>query len=442
MSAHRTLIRGGSVFTADATEDTPIRSDILIVDGRIARIGPGIDDPGAELIDARGRIVLPGLIDTHRHLWQTALQHVATDWTIGDYVEGMIKGLGPRFAPSDVYVADLAGSLDAIDAGTTTVMDWSHIVRSPEHADAAIEALADSGIRAVYGYGIAAMPAAEWYADDLRRVSRSSAFAGERSRLSLMLASWGPEFADLDSTMRDIALARELGIRTSVHVGVGMLGAARSITALDERGMLGSDLVFIHANTATDGELARIAQTGGSVSVSARIEMQMGHGYPATGRVIAAGMQPSLSVDVVSGIPGTMFSEMRTVLEAERARQHASALGRGEWTPKLDLTARQVVEMATIGGARALGLASRTGSLVPGKEADVTVLDAGGSDWTTVEDLAAGIVASDAHNVEHVMVGGDLVKRDGVIVGHDMRDVREELDRSRRRLLAPVAAMV
>lgn len=436
MSAPSILIRGGSIFTADESADVPVRSDLLIVDGIITRVGPGIDAPGAEVIDARGKVVLPGLIDTHRHLWQSALRHVATDWTIGDYVAGMIHRLGPHFTPADVYIANLAGSIDALNAGTTTVMDWSHIVHSPHHADAAVDALVDSGVRAVYGYGVGSMPAPEWYPDDLRRVSGTATFARADGRLSLMLASWGPEFADLDSTVRDLELARELGIRTSIHIGVGMLGAARSVAALDARGLLGNDLVFVHANTATDDELARIAATGGAVSVSARVEMQMGHGYPATGRLREAGLQPSLSVDVVSGIPGTMFDEMRAVLDAERARQNLAALDRGEWTAKLDLTAREVVEMATIGGARALGVDARTGSLTVGKEADIVVLDADVPPSATLDELAALIVAADARDVTQVLVQGERVKRDGTIVRYNTTSIGNELRLSRARLLA------
>lgn len=442
MSERRLLLRGGSLFTGDENLGTLATGDVLIVDGVIREVGPEIIDPDADVVPVHGSIVMPGLVDTHRHLWQTALRHIASDWTMSDYVAGMIQGIGPGFTPEDVRIAGLAGSLEALDAGTTTVMDWSHIVHSPAHADAAIGALDAAGIRAVYGYGLAALPAADWFESDLRRLAGSDAFGAPGSLLTLALASWGPEFADVPTTVRDIELARELGLRTSLHIGVGLMGAARAVTELDARGLLGDDLEFIHATTATDAELVRIAQTGGSVSVSPRVEMQMGHGYPATGRMLDAGLRPSLSVDVVSGIPGTLFGEMRAAMEAERARQNAAALSRHEWPGPLRLTADDMVRMATIDGARALGLADVTGSLTPGKQADVIVLRADVTGAPTADTIASQIVAADAHAVEHVLVAGSFRKRDGRLVDHDLVPLRHELDASRLRLLQAAGALV
>ncbi|WP_322410613.1 amidohydrolase family protein [Microbacterium invictum] len=442
MSERRLLLRGASLFTSDDSLGELSSGDVLIVDGVIREVGREIIAPDAEVLPLEGAIVLPGLVDTHRHMWQTALRHVAADWTMSDYVAGMIQGIGPGFTPEDVRIAGLVGSLEALDAGTTTVMDWSHIVHTPAHAEAAIDALHAAGVRAVYGYGLAALPAADWFESDLRRLAGSEHFRRPDGLLSLALASWGPEFADVPTTVRDIELARELGLRTSLHIGVGMMGAARAVTELDARGLLGDDLEFIHATTATDAELARIAQTGGSVSVSPRVEMQMGHGYPATGRMRDAGLRPSLSVDIVSGIPGTLFGEMRAAMEAERARQNAAALSRHEWPGALRLTAHDMVRMATIDGARALGLAEVTGSLTPGKQADIIVLRADTTIAPSADTLASQIVAADAHAVEHVLVAGEFRKRGGRIVGHDLASLRRDLDASRLRLLQAAGALV
>lgn len=230
--------------------------------------------------------------------------------------------------------------------------------------------------------------------------------------------------------MTDLKLARELGVRTSLHVGVGLLGEQRSITELHRRGQLGPDLIYVHCNTCTDAELRLIAETGGHTSISPRVEMQMGHGYPATGRLCAAGVTPSLSVDVVSGVGGSLFAEMRGTLEAERGWQHHAALSRGEALPELTITTREVVAMATIEGARTLGLDDRLGSLTPGKQADIVLLDTTRPNLTPVNHLPAAITLADNENVDTVLIAGRVVKQDGRLLGHDLADVR---DRARLR---------
>ncbi|MCW1100254.1 hypothetical protein OJ963_41570 [Streptomyces sp. RS2] len=239
-------------------------------------------------------------------LLQAALRQIAADWTLTQYIDHMLLELGPRFTPQDVYVAELLGAIEAIDAGVTTVMDWAHIMRSPVHADEAVRGLRDSGIRAVFGYGNPGGPPAEWYAGDVRRVAERY-FSSDFELVTFALASMGPEFGAVSDTAADLELARELGIRASMHVGVGTLGKRRSITEVHRRGLLGPDLIYVHCNTCNDAELQLIAETGGHASISPRVEMQMGRGYPATGRLHAAGVATSLSIDVVSGVEGKPF---------------------------------------------------------------------------------------------------------------------------------------
>jgi cytosine/adenosine deaminase-related metal-dependent hydrolase len=432
--SNKTLIKGGIIFSADpAVGDLPV-GDVLIEEDRIVAVAPDIDAPDAQLVNAANHIVMPGLIDTHRHMWQSSIRQIAADWTLGQYVENMLGKYGPAFRPEDVYIADLLGSLEALNGGITTVMDWSHIMNSPAHADSAIAGLRESGIRAVFGYGAPAAPSADWYADDVRRVA-SQYFSSEDQLLTLALASLGPEFSSFEETITDVQLARELGIRASIHLGVGLLGQKRSITEMKRLGLLGPDLIFVHCNTCTDEELRLIHESGGHVSISPRVEMQMGHGYPATGRLISVGIQPSLSVDVVSGVGGSLFAEMRGTLEAERGWQNYEALGRGEWTSELQLTTRDVVEMATIGGARALGLDREIGSLTPGKQADIIMLRVDTPNVSLVNNLPAAITLCDSENVESVFVAGRLVKSAGELLGHDPRAVQDEARTSRDYLL-------
>lgn len=433
----RTLIRGGMVLSVDPDVGDLPRGDVLIEDERIAAVGEDLSAADAQVVDASRRIVMPGLVDTHRHLWQSSLRQIAADWTLGQYVEHMLFGLGHRFTPDDVQVGTLLGAIEVLDAGITTVMDWAHIMRTPEHADAAVSGLRESGVRAVFGYGNPHPPAAEWYRKDVIRVAEEH-FSAD-GRVTYAMASNGPEFGPFEDTIVDLELARQLGIRASLHLGVGLLGEKRAVTEM-RRGLLGPDLIYVHCNTCTDEELRLIAGTGGHVSISPRIEMQMGHGYPATGRLRAAGVEPSLSVDIVSGVGGSLFAEMRGTLEAERGWQNHLALARGENLAELPITTRDVVRMATIEGARTLGLEDRTGSLTPGKQADIILLDIDRPNLSLVNNLPAAVVLSDNQNVDTVFVAGQMVKAAGRLLGHDLRAVQERALRSRDHLLEDCAA--
>jgi cytosine/adenosine deaminase-related metal-dependent hydrolase len=435
------LIRGGTVLTVDPSIGDFTRGDVLVEDGRIAAVGPDLPARGAHVVDATRMIVMPGLVDTHRHLWQSALRQVAADWTLGQYAERMLGVIGPRLTAEDVQVAGLLGALEALSSGVTTVMDWSHIMNTPEHADAAITGLSESGIRAVFGYGVPRSPAADWYAKDLARVA-GTYFDGRDQRLSLALACLGPEFSSLAETETDIRLARELGIRTSLHVGAGVLGLRRAVSRMDEAGLLGPDIIHVHCTTCTDQELRLIADSGGHVSISPRVEMQMGHGYPATGRLIAAGVRPSLSIDVVSAVGGSLFDEMRGTLEAERGRWNQRALDRGEWPQPPTLTTSDVVRMATVEGARTLGLEDRVGSLTPGKQADIIMLRVDLPNLGLINSLPAAVTLADGENVDTVFVAGRPVKVAGRLLGHDASALQERARASRDRLLSgtPFAA--
>jgi cytosine/adenosine deaminase-related metal-dependent hydrolase len=429
------LIRGGTVLTVDPEIGDLDRGDVLLAGDRIVAVGRELPAEGAQVVDATNMIVMPGLVDSHRHLWQSAIRQIAADWTLSQYAERMLGVIGPRFSAEDVYLADLLGALEALNGGVTTVMDWSHIMNTPDHADAAVRGLADSGVRAVFGYGVPSAPAADWYPKDLARIA-GTYFSTRDQRLTLALASLGPEFSSLEETVADIRMARELGIRTSLHVGAGILGSKRAITRMDEARLLGPDLIHVHCNTCTDEELLRIADSGGHVSISPRVEMQMGHGYPATGRLLTAGIRPSLSIDVVSAVGGSMFAEMRGTLEAERGRQNQLALDRGEWSAELSLTTRDVVRMATIEGARTLGMGDRIGSLTPGKQADIILLRVDLPNLFLINSLSAAVTLADSENVDTVLVAGRPVKVAGKLLGHDAHGLQDQARSSRNRLLS------
>ncbi|MBB5826045.1 amidohydrolase family protein [Micromonospora carbonacea] len=440
------LLAGGIVVTCAGPNEVLWPGDVLVRDGRIAAIGRDLDVPDAERIDVSGRIVMPGLVDTHRHTWQSVVRNIASDWTLDQYLVGLHAGLSRYFRPEDTYAGNLLGALEALDSGVTTLLDWSHNLFTPEHTDAAIDALEEAGLRAVFSHGGGApqwggvMPSPVPHpADDVRRL-RSGRFAANDGRVTLGLALRGPQFSTMDVTVADFALARELDLRVSVHVGDGHWGKTRPVHRMNAAGLLAPTTTYVHCNTLAEDELKLIADTGGSASVATDVEMQMGHGWPATGRLLAVGVQPSLSVDVCSSIGGDMFTTMRTTLAVQRATDNHAAVEAGEAPERVKLACSDVLRFATIEGARANGLGDVTGSLEVGKAADIVVL-AGDTLATTPVNNPFGTIVYAAHPglVRDVLVDGRFVKRDGRLVGVDLDRLRALAEASRDHVIGSMA---
>ncbi|MGW9209464.1 amidohydrolase family protein [Embleya sp. NPDC055664] len=399
----RLLLRGGTVVDTDPRVTARPDTDVLIEHGVIAAVGPDLSADGAEVLDARERIVLPGFVDTHRHVWQSVLRAVAVDSDLGDYLGLVLGRLSPAMRPEDVYAGNLVGALECLDGGITTVQDFSHVQHRAEHGDAAVRGLRAAGIRAVFGYGY---PPFDPAARDPRQVRdlRERLFAGDGpdDLVTLALAPGGPSYTPIELVEEDWRLAADLDIPLAVHVGSGPV-ARRPIEALRERGLLNARTLYVHGNSLPDDELAMIADSGGALSIAPAIEAQMGHGAPMINRARALGLVTGLGVDVVTSTPGDMFSLLRAALLT-------SQLADGE-----RLFAADVVRMATIGGAAALGLADRIGSLAVGKQADLILLRTDTVNMVGAAHDPAGAVVASAHpgNVDTVLVAGRTVKRAG-----------------------------
>jgi 5-methylthioadenosine/S-adenosylhomocysteine deaminase len=437
--ANRTLLKGGWVVTM-APGEAPFVGDVLIEDELIAAVGRLDPVEDAEIVDARRHIVLPGFVDSHRHTWQSALRTIACDWTLERYFARMRGQLAPRFRPEDTYAATLLGVVDALDAGVTTVVDWSHNINSPEDADSAWQALVDGGGRAVFSYGASNVQALSRdgspHTRDVVRM-RNGVGSSDSGRITLGMAVRGPEFSEPDAWVHDWGLARELCLPVTVHVGDGLRGAGGTIFRLDELGLLGADTTFVHCSMLSDQELDRIAATGGRASVSPEVEANMGHGPAATGRLRERGIRTGLSADVCTNIGGDMFAAMRVALALQRGADHNEALSRGETLEHVRFTARDVLEMATIDSAAACGLDDRIGSLEPGKQADIVVLRADRPGlFPLINPVGAAALAAGVHNVDTVFVAGRVVKRNGRLVDLDMTRVLDLAERSHQRLLA------
>jgi 5-methylthioadenosine/S-adenosylhomocysteine deaminase len=441
----RLLLRGGYVVTMDPEIGELRGGDVLIDGDTIAAVGPEVD-ADAQVIDVSGEIVIPGFIDTHRHTWEAAIRGCAPDATLDDYFVEVLDTFAPAYRPEDVYASNLAGALECINAGITTLVDWSHINNSPEHPDAAISALKETGIRAQYAYGSANTSLVDyWYeskiavpADDVRRV-RETYFSSDGGLLTMALATRGPGFCTDDVVRAEWGLARELGIPITVHVGMGRVaGRFGMIKQLSDLDLLGPDTTYIHCCYFSDEEWRLVADSGGTISIAPQVEAQMGHGWPPVMKALEHGLRPSLSIDVVTTVPGDMFTQIRSALGCERARVLAVAWEANTDAPDNILTARQTLEMATLNGAHVAGLERRTGSLTPGKQADVVVIDAGSINVVPVFDpVSAVTLCADVSNVDTVIVGGRILKADGKLVA-DVDKARRLVEASRDHLVQQV----
>ncbi|MEV0184743.1 amidohydrolase family protein [Streptomyces sp. NPDC050625] len=421
----RLLIRGATILSMDPEVGDLEQGDILIEGSRISAVGTRIEVTDAdEEIDGAGRIVIPGFVDTHRHMWEAVMRGFAPHHTLEDYFGGFLLGTARAVTPRDVYLGNLLSARAALGAGVTTVQDISNIQDTPEHADAAVQALRESGLRAVFAYGKSfarMMSEGSRLPDDVRRV-RSQLLADDDALVTLALDT---EAGDDEAELHNYRLARELDVRTARHVS-----ADYPVTRLQKLGALLPGTTFIHGNGMDSWELRVIAAHGG-LSIAPAIELMMGHGYPPL--VPAANMDVpiGLSVDVEVTAAGDMFTQMRAAYQAARYA-HLSAR-----IPST-ATVRQTLHYATLSGARILGIAERTGSLTPGKQADLVILRADRPDVAPVLDpYSAVVLQMDRSHVDTVLVAGTPVKRGGNLLGDDSALLAEARTAARRLIPQP-----
>jgi 5-methylthioadenosine/S-adenosylhomocysteine deaminase len=429
------VIRSGYVITMDASLGDLPRGDVHVDGGRIAAVGQDLAvPPGTAEVDASAMIVLPGLVETHWHLWNTLLRGMSAAQPGPGYFKVSL-GLGSVFGPDDSYQGTRLACLEAISSGITTLHDWSHNIRSPAHANASVRALSESGLRARFSYGCAAGQPNDQPVDlhDLRRLHSEWDDRAGRGLLHLGLACRGlggsnPYTAVPPEVYRkEMAAARDLGIPVTVHA-CGPRSCTGQIAALAHDGLLGPDLQVVHGNCATEAEIGQVAAAGAAVSISPFSELLIGYGMPRTMRFLAAGATVGLSVDttVLTG-NADMFAIMKVT----------QGIANGEAGDEFALSPRRTLELATIEGARSLGLAGQTGSLTPGKRADLILVDTAGPNLAVLTDPAHLLVtAAQPANVDTVIVDGRVLKRGGVLTCMDAAEVSADA----RQALAGVRA--
>ena len=356
---NKLLIKGGHVVTMDSALGDQPGSDVLVRDGVIVEVGPGLEvsAPGTEVIEAKGLLVIPGLVDTHRHVWQGAIGGFTPQITGAGYGPAVLTGIAPKHSADDVYAGTLWGALQALDAGITTIVDWAHNLRSAEHADADLRGLQESGIRGYFLYG-GPGPASDDpnppHPADARRLRDEKFRSGSYGRLRMGMALRGPCFTTPERNAEDFAFARDLGLPISLHVG--MAGTSGAVTTLRRDGLLGADVNYAHGNMLTGEELDLIAASHGTLSITPSTDMLMQFGtFPGTGPALQRGILLGLGVDTICSAGTDLFSEMRLALAAERSRANAPALARGEQVATVDLHQRDMLRLATLDGAACVG---------------------------------------------------------------------------------------
>jgi len=433
------LVEGGTVVTVDPDRGILRDADILVRDGEIDAIGSGIDAPAADVVDASDSVVVPGFVNAHLHTWEAGVRGVAGNWSFLEYLEKMLGEISSHYRPEDAYLGNLFGAVQQLNAGTTTVLDWFHIANTPDHTDRAIDGLADAGIRSLFVHGPPGDDSAKWWSnssephpDDIRRLHEER-FPSDDGLLTLGMGIRGPDYSTDEVVTQDIELARELGIPASMHIG--SLGSG-GVSKLDELGLLGDDLNYVHGNRLTDEEFQLIGDSGGSVSTTPEVELQMGMGMPALGDAIDAGATPSVGVDIVSNVSDDMFTQNRMALQVQRGLDNQPTVEAGEQLQDVSLTAHRALEFATIEGARALGLANQIGSITPGKRADITVIDADDLNTAASHNPVETVVfQSGIENVDTVLVDGNIVKRNGLIHNPTAQNHLDRLEASGRRIM-------
>ena len=443
----RLHIKDGIVITMEPGS-APAVADVLVEGGRVAAIGTIGPVADAEVLDANGRIVLPGLIDSHVHTWQTGLRGIAADWTVPQYMRAMHRGLATHFRPDDILIANLMGALSKLDAGITTLVDWCHNNPTPDHTEAAIDGLEASGARALFLHGSpkpdprpgqkhfseVPMPRAE-----IERL-RAGRFASEDRLVTLGLAVLGPQYGVHDVCLADYALARELDLIISAHTGGGPLLSPGTFEALIEAELIDGRSNIVHANNFAPDLTRALVEAGANFTVTAEVEMQMGFGDPLTGVLRDLGALITIGADVEPAAAGDMFTAMRTTLNVQRNIDNKAVLARGEPLPDAaSITCREALEWVTANGATMTRMSDRIGMLAPGKQADIVLLRASDANLFPVHDPIGAVVRqAGPGNVETVLVAGRVVKRDGRLLYPGLEEKRDALMRSAVRILEEI----
>ena len=426
------VFRNGIVITMDNQHRVLKNSDVLVVDGVIKEIGPNLSAPeGALSIDATGGIIMPGMIDTHRHMWQTAMRGYGADWSLSQYFVWYYLQHGKDFRPEDIYSGNLLSEIEAIDAGVTTSVDWSHGLSSTDHANAAVDALEAVPGRFILGYGNIQAAPWEWSVSKEFKDFYSRRFGAKNDMLGFQVAFdvlGDPSFPEKPA----FDMAKELGVSVTTHAGVYGVNGDESIRLMHENDCMGSDTVFVHCSSLSEDSYHRIAASGGSASVSTESEQSAGQGYPSSWILRQYDIPISLSQDTTVWWSADFFTAMRATAGADRSRQHFESQLKGEQVVNLDVRCEEVIHWATRGGAKALGLEDKIGSIEVGKRADIVLVKNDNSPvmFPIINPYGHVVMQAQRADVDTVVIDGNIVKHEHKLVGIDLAAARSKTEKT------------
>ena len=421
--SQRILLKGGIVLTLDRSIGDFASADVLIENGKIRDVRPNIAAADAAIVDCAERILIPGFIDTHSHSYQGLLRSLLPNGLVDpDYNRDIQNNLTLHYRPEDAYAGVLATALAMIDMGTTGIVDISQVAHSPQHSDANIKALRDAGIRAVFAYSRGAGPAAQ-YPQDIARLRRTY-FSSRDQLLTLAMAT----SVEADT----FRAARDAGVQAVLHIRVN----PEPLLALGRAGLIRPRDELIHCTHLSEEAWRLIRDSGAHTSHSPPLEMAMAHGMPAIQEALDHGLRPSFSSDHSATVAQDMFGIMRTAFNLQRLFV-LQRIRRGETNAPPLLTPREVLEFATLEGARCAQIDDKVGTLTPGKEADIVILRADTLDvWPHNNAFGTVVNLMNPGHVESVLIAGKPRKWRGSLVGVDMARVRQLVTQSRDAVVA------
>jgi 5-methylthioadenosine/S-adenosylhomocysteine deaminase len=421
----RTLIECGWLVSMDDKVGDHKDARILIEGSRIVAAGKGIEADADEVIDARDKIVMPGLIDAHIHTWQAGLRAIGSEWLGPDYHKNIHANLATHYGPEDNYIGNLIGALGQIDGGVTTIWDWCHNITSLEHAERSADGLEESGIRALFAHGTAKPPTRPGelpythvpHPRDRIEALRNGRFASDDRLVTLSMAILGPHWGTYEVAEQDLKLARELNLMSTSHATrkIPDQVAPGGYGKLVKAGLIGPDHNLVHGNYIEDEELKPLVEAGASITATVLVELHGHAAEPVTLRVKNFGGMPSIGIDVEPIVTGEMFREMQAaLLHARWASLRDNAAAGKPPFQTIPIKSREALMWATIGNARAMGMEDQIGSITPGKKADIVMLRANDLNLFPVHDPLLSIT-DQAHggNVDTVIIDGVIRKQGG-----------------------------
>ncbi|MGO4247621.1 amidohydrolase family protein [Paenarthrobacter sp. RAF54_2] len=438
----RTLVRNATVVTVDDEIGNLYETDVLIEDDVIAAIGKNLPDSSAETIDATGCILMPGMIDTHRHLWQTCIRGVFADWSTLQYMQGIRLHIAPLVTAEDTRHATYAGAMECINNGVTTVIGYEHNVNTHDHAYAGVEGMVEAGIRGVYALGMGQAPLAPRVFNDTASYvpllnGLKERYFKDAGLLSLGVAPVELFMAPLEVVEEQFKLARSYDAQLTLHANAVQSGHGE-INMLDEAGLLGPDIVFVHGNTSSDHELRRVADVGAAVSAGIEVEIGMALGTPSLASQRRVGLHPTIGVDSVGCCGGGLVGQMRLGMQTVALSEAQEALAAGKNPEALAITSKEVLRWGTINGAKALHMEDRLGSITVGKQADLVLIRTNSPDmagWDESEPEAAIITQSSVADIDLVMIAGVIRKRAGRLMTPNWPEKLSAITASTRRII-------